>query len=237
MADKKITALTEVTTLTSDDLFVIVSDPGGTSVTSKISAGNAAGWIAVRDTWAYASASTITIPSDGTTKYPRCCKIRFKQGGGYKYFVAVTVASTLITVLVNSDYTVANAAITDIAYSLCSPLDFPGFFNFTTTWGGFFANPATYDAKIMVAGCVATCYMRMDNGTSDATTFTFTLPIAPAFLAYPTVGVIDNSADQPAGFFSIVAGSTTVNVYKSAFAAFTPGNLKRFNAVVFQFLV
>jgi len=78
---------------------------------------NPSGWIEVADAWTYASASTITIPSDGTTKYQRWMKIRLKQGGGYKYYVASVVASTLITVLVNEFYTVANAAITDIAYS------------------------------------------------------------------------------------------------------------------------
>ena len=75
------------------------------------------GWVAVTDSWAYASASTITVPSDATTKYQKGDRIRFKQGAGYKYGVIVTVAATLITILVNTDYTVANAGITDIWYS------------------------------------------------------------------------------------------------------------------------
>ena len=40
MADKKITALTAVTTLSSDDLFVVVDDPSGTATTKKITAAN-----------------------------------------------------------------------------------------------------------------------------------------------------------------------------------------------------
>lgn len=40
MADKKITALTAVTTLTDDDLFVVVDDPSGTATTKKITAAN-----------------------------------------------------------------------------------------------------------------------------------------------------------------------------------------------------
>jgi len=38
MADKKITELTQLTTLTSDDLFVVVDDPSGTPITKKIAA-------------------------------------------------------------------------------------------------------------------------------------------------------------------------------------------------------
>lgn len=38
MADKKITELTPLTSLTSDDLFVVVDDPTGTPITKKIAA-------------------------------------------------------------------------------------------------------------------------------------------------------------------------------------------------------
>ena len=40
MADKKITELTQLTSLTSDDLFVVVDDPTGTPITKKIAAGD-----------------------------------------------------------------------------------------------------------------------------------------------------------------------------------------------------
>lgn len=92
------------------------------------------GWFPVTDTWTYASASTITIPADGTTKYQKGMPIRFKQGGGYKYFNIASVTSTLITVFVNTDHVVANSAITDIAVSLIpNPFGFPLTFNYTTT--------------------------------------------------------------------------------------------------------
>lgn len=40
MADKKITALTALASLTDDDLFVVVDDPSGTPTTKKITAAN-----------------------------------------------------------------------------------------------------------------------------------------------------------------------------------------------------
>lgn len=46
MADKKITELTELTTLTQDDLFVIVDDPLGTPVTKKAKASTVLGGLA-----------------------------------------------------------------------------------------------------------------------------------------------------------------------------------------------
>lgn len=40
MADKKITELTALTSLSNDDLLVVVDDPAGTAVTKKITASN-----------------------------------------------------------------------------------------------------------------------------------------------------------------------------------------------------
>lgn len=75
------------------------------------------GWAPANETWEYASATTITVPSGATSRYQKGDKIRLKQGGGYKYFYIVSVADKLLTVTGGSDYTVANAAITDNYYS------------------------------------------------------------------------------------------------------------------------
>lgn len=138
-------------------ITVTYDDTGGKLDFSVTPAGVGAvpndGWIAVTSSWSYASASTITIPTDGTTVYQKGMKIRFKQGGGYKYYVAKTVAATLITVFVNTDYTVANAAITDVAYSYIeNPYGFPAEFNYTPTFNNFTANNATLFGKMEVHG-------------------------------------------------------------------------------------
>jgi hypothetical protein len=94
------------------------------------------GWIEVSDSWSYASANTITVPSDATNIYNKGFVLRLKQGGDYKYFYITGVASTLLTVTGGSNYTVANAAITDIAYSLArNAIGFPVTFNLAApTW-------------------------------------------------------------------------------------------------------
>ena len=92
------------------------------------------GWTAANESWAYASASTITVPSGAASKYQKGDRLRWKQGGAYKYGVIVTVADTLLTIAVNTDYTVADSAITDNYYShQANPIGYPGWFAYTPT--------------------------------------------------------------------------------------------------------
>jgi len=92
------------------------------------------GWTSVSDSWSYASASTITVPSGAASLYKKGDKIKFTQTS-VKYFVIVAVADTLLTVAVNTDYVVANAAISAISYShQDSPIGFPTYFTYAPTW-------------------------------------------------------------------------------------------------------
>lgn len=93
------------------------------------------GWTAVSGTFTYASASTINTPSDLTGSIQKGMPIRWKQGGGYKYGNVKAITSSLITILANNDYTIANSAITDFYYSsLQQPAGFPESFSFTLGW-------------------------------------------------------------------------------------------------------
>lgn len=56
------------------------------------------GWTPAVETWAYASATTITVPTNATTKYDTGDLIMLTQNGTVKYFVINTVAATLLTV-------------------------------------------------------------------------------------------------------------------------------------------
>lgn len=89
------------------------------------------GWIEVPDgSWSYASATTITVPSGAASIYAVGDQIRLKQGGEYKYYSVIAVADTLLTVTGGSDYTVANAAITDAAFSKGGMVGHPFWFDF-----------------------------------------------------------------------------------------------------------
>ena len=177
------------------------------------------GWQDADETWTYASASTITVPSGAAAKYVVGDRIKWTQTT-VKYGVIITVADTLLTIAVNTDYTVANAAISINYYSHeASPIGYPQWFSWTPTYSGFSADP-TYVAKFSVIGRACTISMLGSaDGTSNATGFTFTVPIANALgqLAHLYGGTpIDAGAEQSTQpTIRIANGSTTATCYKT----------------------
>lgn len=97
------------------------------------------GWTLTSYTWVYASASTFTIAGvDLTGLFRKGVKIKFTQSAAVKYGVVVSSSfstNTTVTIAVNTDYTIANAAISDAYFSYQSnPIGFPTRFNFTPVW-------------------------------------------------------------------------------------------------------
>lgn len=192
------------------------------------------GWVAVSGSWTYASASTITVPSDATTVYQKGDRIRWKQGGGYKYGVIVVVASTLLTILVNTDYTVANSAITDMWYSKAdAPLNFPTGFAIsafaTTGW----SSPTYNTGRISLRRGLA--HFEFDvSGTSNSTSTIFTPPVAPLYNARLLIRSTDNGGsaavatmDQNSG-----GGGTFQPYVNMTSAVFTASGSKRIEGAV-----
>ena len=143
------------------------------------------GWIPATGTWTYASASTITIPTDGTTDYRKFMKVRFKQGAGYKYYICSAIAATTLTVFVNTDYTVANAAITDVYYSFHdAPYGFPVNFAYTPTLvgiSGYTTAHYTIVGSTAIVNIVAT-----SKDVTGTTTVTLSHPFTVAIGMYTT---------------------------------------------------
>lgn len=99
--------VTTAKTVTTDfDIYEAVSSEHASVINS--------GWIPVGDSWAYASATTITVPAGAGSLYQKGDKI-YLVNNSYKYFYIVTVADTLLTVTGEED--LANVAITAIYYS------------------------------------------------------------------------------------------------------------------------
>jgi len=93
------------------------------------------GWVEADETWAYASATTITVPSGAASKYQKGDKIKITNNSATKYFYIVSVADTVLTVTGGGDYTVHDSAITNPFYSkIENPQGFPQYFNFTPNW-------------------------------------------------------------------------------------------------------
>ena len=105
---------------------------GGTISWVGTLVGNWDGWIGANETWTYASASTFTVSGDVTARLSKGTRLRFTQTT-VKYAVVVLSAhsggTTTVTILTNTDYTLANAAITVNSYSyMVNPQGYPDYF-------------------------------------------------------------------------------------------------------------
>lgn len=181
MPDLKITQLSENTTPIGTDVMPMVDDPAGTPVTKKVTLTNLGivdGWIPSGDSWAYASTSTITVPSGAASLYQKGDRIKFTQTT-VKYFVIVAVADTVLTLFGGTDYTVANAAISAISYSHKeNPLGYPDWFacaaptytvsNIDDGAGG---QPTTNKCRARVSG--KTAFVSLQGNGTKATTNNF----------------------------------------------------------------
>jgi len=178
---------------------------------TKIVNSGTSGWISSVG-WEYVSATTATITGDKTEDIQKGDKIRFKQGGGYKYnYIVATptynAGTDKTTITISSGYqstagdsSFANSAITDAAYShVENPMGFPDWFNYTATPTGFSVQPTGIVAKFKLSG--KSCYVihfEAGNGTSNANTFTVPLPVSAkdsgAFTIVAAGRAVDNGA-------------------------------------------
>jgi len=183
------------------------------------------GWTAAGETWTYASAVTFTVSGDQTAKYTAGVKIKLTQTTA-KYFYVVSSSygapNTTVTVTGGSDYTLANAAITNPYYSrAATPSGFPQWFGYTPTYSGFSANPTSV-ARFCIVGRVCRVQVTMTAaGTSNATTFTVSAPVTSANIPNSRagntwLGAMDNGAYLPApGRVYILHNSGTITIHKN----------------------
>ncbi len=208
-----------------------------TSVTAvAISAGGsggtpADGWIDdSANTWTFASASTFTVSGDRTATFHKGARLRFTQTTvKYGTVASSSFASstTTVTIIVNTDYVLANAAISVNSYShVDTPEGYPSLFVYSSTITGFSGTP-TQAARFAVFGRVCHVFIDID-GTSNATTFTWSLPVACLQAEYLNALVYDNSGSFLSGRATIGGGATTVTMGKGTGAdgAFTAGGGK-----------
>lgn len=159
------------------------------------------GWISAGETWSYASATTITVPSGAAAKYSKGDKIKLTQTT-VKYFYIVGVADELLTITAGSTYTLANEAITDNYYShVENPVGFPSFFNWSPspTWGGGTTNPTSLTVAygaFSVSGrtCFLTFRADVVRGSGNRTNVKFPTPINKTSSDYTPVSAFDNVA-------------------------------------------
>lgn len=204
-----------------------ITDPGNglyaidyTSIISDLKTG----WIEVSDTWTFNSSTDVNVPNNATLVYPKGAKVRFKQGGNYKYFNIISRTPTILTLKAGTDFTVANAAITNIAYSLDDvALDFPDYFTFAPaldTQDGTLAATNIIRAKYKVFGNSCHHYLTFDTtqNTANSDYFFYLPPLVPfeQEQGYFSGGIVLVNAGLSVSAFayiSSVAGNGEIRLY------------------------
>lgn len=179
---------------------------------------NQDGWVPVSDTWTYASATTITVPSGAALKYRKGDKIKLIQTT-VKCFYIVGVADTVLTITAGSSYTLTNAAISAISYSHnTNAINFPDTFaltapTFTSSGTNFTVQPTSVTAMFKIIENV--CYYNISGLTAGSGTgtgywiLTFTAGQFPV-MGYDGGGISVNISAATFGFSQIVAGTNNV---------------------------
>jgi hypothetical protein len=224
IADSEVSTASKTETLTNKTL------------TSPVLQGTVDGWISANETWAYASATTITVPSGAAAKYVKGDKIKLTQST-VKYFYIVGVADTVLTVTGGADYAVTDAAISANYYShASSPIGFPVRFmlstpTWTTTGTAFTNQPANnshyfwiFNNFCFYTGTASTHATSGGTGIFIATFTTGQLP--------PRVGAGEGSSrniSSSVGGWSTCTSSNVVRIAKyDGFAI--AGNSEFFNS-------
>jgi len=188
------------------------------------------GWVEVADTWTYASATTITVPSGAASKYQKGDKIKLTQTT-VKYFYIVGVADTVLTVTGGSDYSLANATITSPYFSkIENPQGFPGNFNYTATITPAESMTVTDSGSTMYFSIVGNrvLFSYSGSGTTGGTASTYidvTLPVGSLSAAgYWSTCMIRDGTYQGG---LLLVGTTTLRFYKEGLAAWTLGTSRQ----------
>jgi len=174
----------------SDTFRLFRCDVAGTWIEQGV---NADGWLVAGETWTYASASTFTVSGDVTAKYSKGTRLKFTQSGSVKYGVVISSVysspNTTVTILTNTDYTIASATISDnyISYSL-NPQGYPAWFavavpTFSGIDDGASGQPTVSEHRARVDGNVYRAHFHIGNtaykaGAANYFSWTGAVPVA-----------------------------------------------------------
>jgi hypothetical protein len=197
------------------------------------------GWTNIPVQPTYVSATSILFTGiDLTAHLKSYIKCRWYQSGwkyGYVSSSSLGSGNTTATLVTNTSYTVANAAITNFSISYGNPVDFPEYFNFDLVPVGWSGTPTT-TAYFRMDGRMATCFIRV-SGTSNATTASGTAPIAASDYAYGFFRSTNNGINQSAlGMAAIGAGSTITFSLDATGTAWTASGTKAIGRLCLQYM-
>lgn len=193
-----------------------------TAQQSKLICDFLGGWEEPDEIWAYSSSTQITVPTGASSRFAVGDRIRFKQGGSYKYYVVYGIPSaTTVNISGGTDYTVANAAITDIGISRHpAPNGFPEYFNISPTFGTAAGNLANITSNVgfQLTGkrCDLAAYVEADQQAANSGYWTMNLPFTSSSLHAANKGIfpsfVSNGVTFPPSVVNF-ASTTQVQIY------------------------
>lgn len=138
------------------------------------SAAGSSNWSLANDQLVYVSATSFRIVGvDRTSIYSKGTRIRYKQGGDYKYAVvtnSVFYTNTTVTIWGGNEYSLANnQAITNVYYShIVSPTDFPVSFSYTPASGNFTVGNGVLLGRASIVGSLCHFQCSLNLGTTSS---------------------------------------------------------------------
>lgn len=122
----------------SDQIVVARSGQNYSILGSAVGGGGSDGWTEVTETWTRTGTHSFTVSGDLRTKYQKGTKVKYNDGAveyGVVGAVSYSAPNTTVTLISNSDYSMANVAITGtyISYQE-NPQGFPQVFNYSVTF-------------------------------------------------------------------------------------------------------
>jgi hypothetical protein len=206
------------------------------------------GWIADSNTWAYASATTFTVPGDQRAIFTAGVKIKFTQDATVKCFHVASSAYTTVTtvtIIRNTAGVISTSAISANCYSLASnPIGFPNTFFFPSTWTAQSGTPAlgngTQTMYYSISGKMITVNLMVTFGSTSTyatASWLYSLPIAAPNEWVGAAWFFDTGVRYYTGV-TRVSGASLEMYYNSTTASvgpaipFTWGNTDRFVATV-----
>jgi hypothetical protein len=178
------------------------------------------GWTSAAETWAYASATTITVPSGAAGKYSIGDKFKLTSNSVVLYGYIVIVADTLLTV---TGDTLTNYTYTANYYSkVSSPLNFPQWFAWIPDLTTGNAKLSGYDtARFCIIGRLVHIVLTATSKTMSGTAgpCIITLPVTATQVRVFALQVMLYSATA-SGYIlvynEIAASSVNLSIYKTS---------------------
>lgn len=179
-------------------------------------------WLHIANSGTYISASSFSLVGDFSSYLAKGTKLKFTNSGTkYAHVVSAVFGgvNTVVTIAVNTSYTIANAGISNVYASERCPIDFPSLFSLSSSnVVGFSVLPTSVVVSYYVHNKVCTMIMRCAGyGTSNSTSFYCNTPFSSngSFdnIILPASYCYDNGSNKLNAVSVMNAGASRIDLF------------------------